>query len=202
MGRKTRTNVEQIISYLDKTYGDLKYMCGHCGTTVRGYVVNHVNPYARWWMLCPECGRGSVKNDGIILPTPPSFAAIDGLPDGICALYDEARASFDVQAYTGCEILCRKILMAAAVDKDAEENKQFAYYVGYLDDNGYVTPPLKKMAEVIRENGNKAAHEIVLPDQGRAKSTLVFTRRILDTMYGAEYEIGEYSGSKAGASES
>ena len=79
------------------------------------------------------------------------------------------------------------------VDKGAEEKeKTFADYVDYLDRSGYVTPPLKKMADSIRKNGNKAAHEIVPPDLRRAKGTLTFTRRILDTVYGVECEIDEY----------
>ena len=48
------------------------------------------------------------------------------------------------------------------------------------------------MADSIRENGNKAAHGIVPPDLRRAKGTLTFTRRILDTVYGVEREIDEY----------
>jgi hypothetical protein len=159
-----------------------------------GWVVAAASSWQRLWLLCPACGGGSVQNDATILPPPPSFPAIDGLPEDICTLYDEARTSFDVRAYTGCEMLCRKILMGAAVDKGAEKNKRFVEYVAYLDDSGYVTPPLKKMADIIRENGNKAAHEIVPPDERRAKGTLTFTRRILDTVYGGEREIGEYGG--------
>lgn len=140
---------------------------------------------------CPQCGRGSVQNDETIPPSQ-TFSDVDGLPVDIASLYDEARASFKAQAYTGCEILCRSILMGVAVDKGAKGNKNFADYVDYLDRSGYVTPPLKKMANTIRENGNKAAHEVIPPDLKRAKGTLTFTRRILDTVYGVEREIDEY----------
>ena len=150
------------------------------------------------WLLCPDCGKGSVQNDDIILPPPPSFPDVDGLPDGIDGLYDEARASFGAQAYTGCEILCRKILMNAAVDKDAEEEQTFTYYVDYLESNHYVTPSLKGMATAIRANGNKAAHKIDPASRERAEYTLRFTRRILDTIYGVEHELGEYGGNQAG----
>lgn len=145
---------------------------------------------------CPQCGRVSVQNDDAKLPSQ-TFSDVDGLPVDIAGLYDEARASFRAQAYTGCEILCRKILMSVAVNKGAEE-KNFAGCVAYLDSNGYVTPPLKNMADNIRKNGNKAAHEIVPPDLRRAKGTLTFTRRILDTVYGVEREIDEYDDAHAG----
>lgn len=172
-----------------------KYVCGHCSTTVMGVVVAAAPNLQRWWLLCPECGKGSVWNDDIILPPPPSFPTIDGLPDDICSLYDEARTSFDVHAYTGCEMLCRKILMNAAVDKNAKKKETFVYYVNYLESNEYVTPALKSMAVIIRKHGNKAAHEIDPPDMNRARHTLVFTRRILDTIYGTEHEMKAYSDS-------
>ena len=175
-----------------------KYDCGHCGTTVMGWLVATAEPgWDRRWLLCPECGMGSVQNDRVMLPTRPSFPAIDGLPGGIRTLYDEAGASFDARAYTGCEMLCRKILMAAAVDKGADEGKKFVQYVDvyYLSSGGYITPPLKEMATTIKDIGNRAAHKIDESDLERSRRTLVFTRRILDITYGTEYDLDKYGGS-------
>ncbi len=121
-----------------------------------------------------------------------------GLPDIISVIYDEARASFGARAYTGCEILCRKILMNAAVDKGAEQNMRFVEYVDHLNDNYCVTQSLKDMAATIKDNGNDAAHEINQPDRERAEHTLKFTRRILDIIYGAEHELGAYGSTHAG----
>ena len=165
-----------------------------------GWVVVAAVDMNRRWLLCPECGMGSVQNDDVLLPPPPAFPAVGGLSDGIRSLYNEARVSFDTRAYTGCEILCRKILMTTAVDKGAEKNKKFVQYVDYLSDEGYITPPLKNMATIVKNNGNKAAHEIDAPDQERSKYTLEFTRRILDTIYGTEHDLGKYDGSQAGQS--
>ena len=154
--------------------------------------------YQRRWLLCPQCGRGSVQNDDVILPPPQTFDDIGGLPDDISGLYDEARTSFGVLAYTGCEMLCRKILMNAAVNKGAKQNMKFVQYVDYLNSNYCVTQSLKDMAKTIKNNGNEATHEINPPDQERAEYTLKFTRRILDTIYGAEYELGKYGSTHAG----
>lgn len=194
-------DVYSFVTY-DRQHGRIllhKYVCGHCRTTVMGWVVASAAPHwPRQWLLCPDCGKGSVLNDGIILPPPQTFHDVGGLPDGIAGLYDEARASFGAQAYTGCDMLCRKILMNAAVDKDAEKNQRFAYYVDYLDSNGYVTSPLKEMATAIKDNGNDAVHEIDPSNKKRAEHTLKFTRRILDTIYGTEHDLGEHGGARAG----
>lgn len=171
----------------------LYYVCGHCNVAVTGWVVAYATgERKRQWLLCPRCGGGSVKNDDIILPPRQTFRKVDGLSGSIAALYDEARASFNAQAYTGCEILCRKILMSMAVDEGAKPNRRFVEYVDYLDSNGYITPALKDMATAIKDNGNEAAHEIDQPSQERAEYTLKFTRRILDITYGAEHEFGRY----------
>ena len=187
-----------VFEYVEKyrKYGHIdqfKYDCGHCRTTVMGWVVATAEPGCeRRWLLCPQCGSGSVQNGNALLPSQLSFPAIDGLSGGIRTLYNEARTSFDTRAYTGCEMLCRKILMAAAVDKGAEEDKTFALYVDYLSSKGYITPPLKEMATIIKNNGNMATHKIDEPDLKRSRHTLVFTRRILDTIYGTEHDLNKY----------
>ena len=172
---------------------DQYYVCGHCGTTVTGWIVSQTgDKYQRRWLLCPHCGRGSVQNDDTILPPPQTFGNIDGLPDGIDGLYDEARASFGAQAYTGCEMLCRKILMNVAVNKGAEKNKRFVEYVDYLDSHGYITPSLKDMATIVKDNGNDAAHEVDPPDRERAEYTLEFTRSMLYIVYGMKHKLDKY----------
>ena len=174
------------------------YVCGHCGTAVTGWAVSHTeDKYQRRWLLCPQCGRGSVQNDDAILPPPQTFGNIDGLPDGIDNLYDEARASFGAQAYTGCEMLCRKILMNTAVNKGAEKNKRFVEYVDYLDSHGHITPSLKDMATIVKDNGNDAAHEVDPPDRERAEYTLEFTRSMLYIVYGMKHKLDKY-GARAG----
>lgn len=144
---------------------------------------------------CPQCGGGSVQDDDARL-TSQMFPDVGGLPVNIADLYDEARASFRAQTYTGCEMLCRKILTNAAVDKGAKQDMKFVQYVDHLNSNYCVTQALKDMATTIKDNGNEAAHEINPSDRERAEYTLKFTRRMLDTMYGAEHEFGEYGGSQ------
>ncbi len=36
------------------------YVCGHCGTKVSGAVVARFHGGNTFWLMCPECERGSV----------------------------------------------------------------------------------------------------------------------------------------------
>jgi hypothetical protein len=119
----------------------------------------------------------------MISPVTEFGSDVNGLPETISVTYNEARICFSVMSYTACEILCRKILMNSAVNKGAEENKNFVYYVDYLQEHGYITPPMKKWVDVIRQNGNDAAHEIILSDKLRSQKTLEFVTQMLRILY-------------------
>ena len=57
-------------------------------------------------------------------------------------------------------MLARKLLMNVAVDKGADENKAFSYYVGWMDDSEWNTTGLKLGLDRIKNKGNDANHEI------------------------------------------
>ena len=130
-----------------------------------------ITPYFHHWLLVPQ---------------------VEGLPSDICQVYDEARKSFAVEAYTGCELLCRKILMSVAVDRGAAEDKRFEHYVDYLKDNGHITASLKDMTDIIRRNGNQSTHKIGQTDPKQAEYTLNFTAQVLRSIYEIESQFSKY----------
>ncbi len=73
--------------------------------------------------------------------------------------------------------------MHAAVDKGAEEGKAFAYYVGFLEDNGVVPTDARDWIDEIREHSNQQNHEIVLASVSDAQSVLDFTAMMLRIVY-------------------
>ena len=172
------------------------YTCGHCERSVGGFVIANISDRPVQWLLCPSCGRGSVQHDDTILPSLLSISQVGGLPSDICQVYDEARKSFAVEAYTGCELLCRKILMNVAVDRGAAEDKSFEHYVDYLKDNGHITASLKDMTDIIRRNGNQSTHKIGQPDPERAEYTIEFTAQILRSIYEVESQFSKYQDSQ------
>ena len=57
-------------------------------------------------------------------------------------------------------MLARKLLMNVAVDKGANVNETFAYYVKWMDESEWNTTGLKLGLDQIRKKGNDANHEI------------------------------------------
>ena len=166
----------------DKTYS---YTCGYCGKAVLGTIVGYLPRTYTKWLLCSWCAHGSVETRSSINPKPLPVLQIAGLPDDIRQAYNDARKSFMLEIYTGCEMLCRKILMHIAVEKKAAEGQAFASYVTYLKDSGYINEPMKDLADIVRAKGNESNHEIKEPDERRAKMVLEFTSHILRSVYEA-----------------
>ncbi|WP_191305245.1 DUF4145 domain-containing protein [Lentzea cavernae] len=127
-----------------------------------------------------------------LAPTGAAGEAVEGLPTDVAAAYTEARRSASVAAYTSSELMCRKILMHVAVDKGAEAEKSFANYISYLQDEGYITPPMHPWTDLIRQHGNIATHEIPATDRERALGTLTFTTQLLRMIYEMPYKVQQF----------
>lgn len=176
------------------------YTCGHCGTKVSGAVISSLydatqgKPTLPKWLLCPNCGNGSVLAlDGKVYPAISFGPNIDGLPKEVLEAYTEARACMSVNAFVACELICRNILMYVAVEKGAKKGDKFENYINYLAEQGYVTPPMKKWVDLIRQHGNKSAHELETPDKSRAESTMMFTAELLRLIYEMEHLSNKYT---------
>lgn len=164
------------------------YQCGHCGQQVSGAIIAfYPDLSANRWLLCPSCAKGSVQCHGNLYPSPMPGNNLKGLPSEVDATYNEARRCMSVNAFTACELLCRKILMHVAVDKGADEGKAFEFYLNFMETSGYITPAMKGWVDLIRTHGNQATHKIAPPDKQRAESTFTFTATLLRIVYEMEH---------------
>lgn len=180
--------------------GWVSYTCGHCGRKVAGAVVAYIKfqePTGRVifnkWLLCTNCSYGSVSINNEIFPGSPFGPQLQGLPSEVKESYQEARRCIEVNAYTAAELICRKILMHIAVEKGAKEGDSFATYITYLESSGYVTPPMKKWVDLIRQHGNHSTHKLEAPEKHRAESTVMFTAELLRLTYEMEYMAAQYT---------
>jgi hypothetical protein len=177
----------------------LDYKCGYCDRYVSGRVVNIYTktqnkldePIIKF-MICPSCIKGSVWLEGKIIPGTKPGEKLEGLPKEIEDAYQEARSCFSLNAFTACELVCRKILMHVGVDKGAEEGKTFISYLDYLENLGFITPVIKEWADLIREFGNQSTHELTPPDKNRTKATLMFTMELLRIVYEMQYVASKF----------
>ena len=62
-----------------------------------------------------------------------------------------------------------------------------------LEEQGFVTPPMKGWVDLIRQHGNKATHSLESPDKKRAESTLMFTAELLRLIYEMEHISKQYT---------
>lgn len=163
------------------------FTCGYCGSKTgnnKGYAW-----YDNGWgyvpscniaiYICPVCGRPVFKENNMYMPGAIYGNEIYGLPDNVKSLYNEARNSYQVNAYTGVVLLCRKLLANVAIHYGAKDGLKFVQYVGYLIDNGNVPPKSKQWVDKIRTEGNKATHNQKLETQENAKTILDFVQMLL-----------------------
>jgi len=170
------------------------YQCGHCDRYVTGRVVSSYftlgGPHILF-LICPSCLMGSVRHQieekEYIIPGLKPGEDLEGLPTEIKSAYDEARKCFSINAYTGCELLCRKILMYVGVNKGAPEGQSFVSYLNYLEEKGYITPTIKEWADRIRQFGNLSTHKLDPPDQSRTEATFKFTMVLLRIIFEMKY---------------
>jgi len=185
----------QLINHPDtrEPDGRYTYLCAHCNVMTSGLVVaRYTYGSTVIWVICNNCGHGSVYDNGDLYPNSKFGPIIEGLPEEVMKAYEEARSCFSINAFTASELICRKILMHVAVDKGAKENEAFTYYLSQLGEQGYITPPMTKWVALIREHGGKATHLIEAPDRKRAESTLMFTAELLRLIYEMEHMASKY----------
>ena len=172
------------------------YTCGHCNRPVSGVVVSTyytgTGGHSIQWILCTNCGSGSVLSDGTLYPGSTFGPVIEGLPQDVLDAYSEARNCYSINAFTATELMCRKILMHVAVEKGAKEKETFEFYLNFLSEQGYITPPMKEWVDLIRQHGGKATHLIEKPARKRAESTLMFTAELLRLIYEMEHLASQY----------
>ena len=194
------SNFKGLTAVRRPNYTDAKgwhsFKCGNCGTSGSGHVVAayDTDDGPIKWLLCTSCGDGSViTRNNTLYPSSKFGPSLQGLPTELAIAYDEARNCFAVNAFTACELICRKILMHVAVEKKATEGDNFENYIKYLESLGYVTPPMKGWVDLIRTHGNKSTHKLESPDKRRAESTLMFTAELLRLVYEMQHYSNQYA---------
>lgn len=190
------------ITHSDSEFKKLE--CGHCGRSISGHVVATyvaVAPYVTW-IICPVCSHGSViDRDEKTYPSIPYGEKINGLPKEVDAVYDEARNSMSIGALTGCELVCRKILMHIAVDKcGGKEGDTFKNYIELIEKAGYITPPMQNWVKHIKDKGNDATHKLQSPNKSEAENILNFTTQLLRLAYEMEYLSKQFAKPSSGES--
>ena len=169
----------------------VSFQCGYCNNIVAsevGYKLGHHTDGSGKQMggiyICPSCGGPTFFHiTGEQYPDVPFGSHVKHVPEEVEKLYDEARRCTSSSAYTAAVMLCRKILMHLAVEQGAEKDKNFAYYVTYLSDKGFVPPHGKHWVDHIRKKGNEANHEILLMNRDDAKDIILFIEMLLKFIY-------------------
>ena len=147
--------------------------CGYCGNIIAphiGYTIKQgdtAGTTIAYIYKCPHCKNPIIYfvREKIAIPGSMYGREIKNLPENIYALYSECRTCYANQCYTASQMIARTILMHIAVEQGAEENKGFAYYVEYLENNGYIPPNGKVWVDFIRSSGNAANHELIIKEK-------------------------------------
>ena len=165
---------------------NIRYVCGYCGLNVgsaKGWTTMK-QPHVANIRTCPHCNSPTFFSaQQTQHPGPILGGNVEALEENVSKLYDEARSSLSVNAFTGTVMLCRKILMNVSVEKGAEEDKSFAYYVDWLVNNGYAPKGSEPWVTFIRERGNEANHQIELKTQDDARGVLRLTEQLLRNVF-------------------
>jgi Domain of unknown function (DUF4145) len=167
--------------------------CPLCGANAVGAVVAETVEQPKvQWIRCTGCSKGVVANEGVLSPSPKVGDDIDGLAPDVADAHDEARRTAGAEAYTSCELICRKILMHIAVDKGDAEGKNFVEYLDFLKTTGYITPPMLPWVDLIRSHGNLSTHRLQAASKDRAHNSLAFTAQLLRLVYEMEHKALMY----------
>ena len=180
------------LGWLD-TSNDLErngWVCGYCGREVGGSVGYKRDDFERdrAIYICPHCENptafffgeyGEVEQ----FPKPVFGHEVVGLPGSVEQLYGEVRRCVQCASYTSAVLSMRKLLMHVSVERGADKDKSFAYYVSYIDENHWIPPNGREWVDAIRKAGNEATHEISISSEADAKLLLDFIEMLLRFVY-------------------
>jgi hypothetical protein len=169
------------------------HICGYCNHNVgpaQGWhttthtPINNQAVYHGYVYICSLCGKPTFFDQtGKQYPGVAFGDSVGHLPVEVATLYEEARNSMTVNAFTSVVLICRKLLMHLAVEKGAPANKSFLEYVEYLAAQGFVPPNGKGWVDYIRKKGNEANHEIKVMAEKDAKDLVTFSEMLLKFVY-------------------
>jgi len=183
------------------------YTCGYCGEKVcsnEGYFLTNdyyggggVPTGQGFIYICHNCNKPTYITYDEQVPQSAfgiSFSKEIFPDEKTYLLYNEIRNCYKASAYSSCVLSARKLLMHIAVDCEAEENKDFKYYVDYLDDNNYIPKNCKEWVNIIRLKGNEATHHIEIFNEKDAKQIINFLEILINVVYAMKYQADNYIG--------
>ena len=177
------------------------FCCGYCGDDVcsdNGLpIIENTYPPVPHAVggiyLCPNCDLPTyIIYSREQFPKAKPGSAVSHVPDNLNSLYEEARECAGQGCYTAAVLLCRRLLMVAAVDRGSQEGKKFIEYVDYLSGSGLVPPNSKKWIDQIRQKGNEGAHKTPMLTEEDAYRIIKFSESLLRFLYELPAEIDEH----------
>ena len=149
------------------------------------------------WGRCVNCFMGFVINSGQVSPSRFPMSDVQGLEPETHHAWHEVRSCLSVGATTAAVHICRKILFHVAAEKglpaknDRDRAPTFAACIEHLQEHGYVTPPMVKWVEKIKDVGNEAAHELDVIPAEKAELVATFTMQLLVLTYQMPHMLGD-----------
>jgi hypothetical protein len=171
------------------------WVCGYCGVTTGNDKGFTTQDKSRCVLICPNCMRPTYFEADRQVPGASFGNMVNNLPAELNPLYQEARNCMIVSAYTASVLVCRKILMHVAVEKNAQPNQSFKSYVEYLIAANIIPGHFKTWVDHIREKSNEANHEIVVMGRKEAEDLLSFTEMLLKVIYEYPYRAAQATAS-------
>lgn len=171
------------------------YKCGYCKEKVR--------PSETWMnddagnsmgliYICPNCKNPTfveIEDLEIVnqIPSCP-YDDIEGLPEELNSLYKEARECSSINAPTAAALLCRKIIKYVALERGADTDHTFNYYVKYLYKNKYLPKDCKDWIDHISKL-KIDPEKILTMDKDDASDLVTFTELLLRIIYGSSLRL-------------
>ncbi|MCS6562424.1 MULTISPECIES: DUF4145 domain-containing protein [Curtobacterium] len=162
--------------------------CPRCGGS-QMIVIAYAHGGGASWLRCANCGFGVVRNSYAFSPSTPPLRTPDGLPELEREAWAEVRNTLAVGANTAAVMLCRKMILHVAIAAGLTatapngQGPSFGRSVGFLQDEGFITPPLRTWVDRIRDVGNEANHELPGIEASVALDVAEFTLQLLVLMY-------------------
>lgn len=178
------------------------YVCGHCGerqASDRGYFGSVPIPRRgdrqALIYICSHCQRPTYCCETERSPGVMGGESVQHLPDGVAAVYTEARTALAAGAPTAAVILCRTLISHVAVEKGATRGDTFQNHLRYLQDRGHLTSDQMQWIDIVRTTGGESAHDLVIADAAQAEGVLDWVSLLLKLVFEAP---GRYAKLKAG----
>jgi len=166
------------------------FICGFCGNKVasdKGYCATsspNGGSIVASIYICPACqGPTTFTEVRQQLPGIAPGEPVEHVPENLNKLYNEARASAGIEAFTATGLICRKMLMHIAVEQGASPGANFVSYVEYLSAQNFIPPNGKGWVDHIRTLGNEANHEIRFVSRDEAFMLIEFIQMLLRFIY-------------------